>query len=107
MAEIWLTADLHADHKSALKYRTEFSTVDEMADHFVDEHNAVVAPGDRVYNLGDVFFRAKRDVPASLRYLKRLNGQSYLVHTEVGGSTTTQVVVEPVETPPPLPVPVH
>ena len=33
-------------------------------------------------------------------------GQSYLVHTEVGGANTTKVVVEPVETPAPLPAPV-
>ena len=42
-----------------------------------------------------------------MTFLFTLNGQSYLVHTEVGGAATTQVVVEPVETPPPLPVPAH
>lgn len=41
-----------------------------------------------------------------MTFLFTCHGQSYLVHTEVG-SGTTKVVVQPVETPPPAPVPTH
>lgn len=42
-----------------------------------------------------------------MTFLFTHQGQSYLVHTEVGGASTTNVVVETVETPTPLPVLTH
>ena len=41
-----------------------------------------------------------------MTFLFTCQGQSYLVHTEVGQGNA-KVIVEPVQSPPPLPVPTH
>jgi calcineurin-like phosphoesterase family protein len=52
---IFWTSDLHIGHKNILKYnRQEFSTVEEMHEHIIEEWNKVVKPQDLVFNLGDV-----------------------------------------------------
>jgi calcineurin-like phosphoesterase family protein len=67
---IWFTADTHFDHKAILNYQQEtrpFGSVDEMNEALVSRWNAVVAPGDVVYHLGDFAFRNHAHWAAQLR----------------------------------------
>jgi calcineurin-like phosphoesterase family protein len=50
-----------------------FSSLEEMDEHLVDQWNSVVKDGDKVYNLGDVYFGQGYNV------LHRLKGQKRLI----------------------------
>lgn len=80
---IWVTSDTHFNHENILKFTDSngdkvrpFTSIDEMNETLVDNWNAVVKPGDKVYHLGDVFFGSKD-------YFKtmwpRLNGSKRLI----------------------------
>jgi calcineurin-like phosphoesterase family protein len=69
MANIFFTSDQHWNHANILKFRDNngqplrpFDTVDEMNHAMVDRWNAVVKPQDKVYHLGDVAIKHKRDL---------------------------------------------
>ena len=49
----WFTSDLHLNHYSMLRYRTQFKTVEEMNEALMSMFD-VVRKGDTVYILGDV-----------------------------------------------------
>jgi len=67
--KIWLTADTHYGHANIIKYcNRPFSSVEEMDEAMIRNHNAVVRPGDIWYHLGD-FAMGRHD-----DYLSRLNG---------------------------------
>ena len=58
---IWFTSDTHFDHKNIIKYcNRPFKDIDEMNAELERRWNAVVAPGDRVFHLGDFAFTARR-----------------------------------------------
>ena len=73
---LFFTNDTHfGDHRTINIQRRPFATVAEMDEAIVAGWNAVVAPGDEVWHLGDVA-RRSADVPA---LLARLNGTKHLV----------------------------
>jgi calcineurin-like phosphoesterase family protein len=69
MSDIWVISDTHFNHANILKFTdsatgelirgTRFSTVKEMDDHMIEQWNATVKPGDKVYHLGDVMLGDK------------------------------------------------
>lgn len=63
MADIWMWADQHFSHKNILTFKDKddklirgdrFSSVEEMNEYMINEHNKLVKPQDKVYYLGDV-----------------------------------------------------
>ena len=86
MNDIFFTSDQHYGHKAILRLGQgrPFSSVEEMNETLIERHNAVVKNGDRVYHLGDIFFKAT--VAEAEGIISRLKGQHYLVlgnHDEV------------------------
>lgn len=74
---IWFTADLHFGHRAVIDYcKRPFRNVDEMDDVIISEWNAVVAPNDSVYILGDVSFHNQAE---TLAIIATLPGRKYLV----------------------------
>ena len=61
-AKTWFTSDTHFHHARVIEYcRRPWRTVDEMNEGLISNWNAVVAPEDTVYFLGDfAFANAKR-----------------------------------------------
>lgn len=72
----YFTADTHFGHSGARTlYRRPFASVAEMDAALVAAWNAVVAPGDMVWHLGDFAVRHKQ--PGAL--LEALHGEKHLV----------------------------
>ncbi len=75
------TSDTHFGHKLMISplmkaEQRPFSTIDEMDEALIRNWNAVVAPEDEVYHMGDVGLRK----PAALReILDKLNGKIHLI----------------------------
>lgn len=86
--EIWFTADTHWNHESILKTRPAFKTLAEMNERLVENWNAVVRKGDRVYHLGD--FALGRP-EAAKQILDRLLGQIYLIRGNHDNAATHKV----------------
>lgn len=85
MVDIWVYSDLHLNHANILKFEDEFgkkfrgdifSSVEEMNETIIENHNAVVKTQDKYYNLGDVFFG---NAIAADGLLSRLNGHGRLI----------------------------
>jgi calcineurin-like phosphoesterase family protein len=69
MSEIFFTSDYHLSHANIIKYSNRpYSTVEEMDEAIIANHNATVKPNDTVYFLGDFCFGD------ASKHLKRLNG---------------------------------
>lgn len=51
----WFASDLHLGHKTMLRHRTQFSTVEEMNEIIISGFD-VVKKGDRLFLLGDIGF---------------------------------------------------
>jgi calcineurin-like phosphoesterase family protein len=77
--QIWFTSDNHYGHFNILKLGKgrPFAHVDEMNEAMIERHNALVKPGDLVYNLGD--FALKIAQKEALNIRRRLNGNIYLI----------------------------
>jgi calcineurin-like phosphoesterase family protein len=78
--KVWFTSDEHYGHSNIIKFcNRPFKDIYEQTEEIVKRHNEVVKAGDRVYHLGDMFWRTLtlRDVLA-IRY--RLNGQHYYIY---------------------------
>lgn len=78
----WVTADPHFGHANICKFTNfdgskmrPWDDVDEMDAALIANWNEVVAPGDRVYLLGDVTFTA----PNMLKYIPQLKGRICLI----------------------------
>lgn len=82
MPNTFFVSDHHFGHtKTLLEFKRadglplrDFPSVEAMNEHMVERHNAVVAPGDKVYFLGDVTMSHK-----NLHYLTRMNGRKVLI----------------------------
>ena len=77
----WVTSDLHFGHKNIMSFcpvtRARFrNDVAYMNEQMVIEWNAMIAPEDTVYILGDVAF-----LPAAkaAEYMMRCNGSKILI----------------------------
>jgi len=74
--KIWFTSDPHYYHANVIKYCDRpYNSVEHMNESLIANWNAVVAPEDTVYCLGDFSF-APRSVEL---FSQRLNGTKYLV----------------------------
>jgi calcineurin-like phosphoesterase family protein len=77
MEDIWFVSDPHFGHKNIIQYSNRpFADVDEMNEKMVENWNALVKPGDRVYCNGDVAFMPYDKFRA---FIWRLNGNIHLV----------------------------
>lgn len=77
MNTVWFTSDTHYYHKNIIEYsKRPFSSVDEMNERMIENHNDTVRPGDTVYFLGDFCFADDNKARA---VLMRLNGNKNLI----------------------------
>jgi calcineurin-like phosphoesterase family protein len=76
---LWFTSDYHIYHENILTLGKgrPFSSTEEMHAAIADRHNAVVRPGDIVYNLGD--FALKIQWEEAYRFRQRLVGNQYFI----------------------------
>jgi len=74
----WFTADPHINHTNIIRYSNRpFETVEEMNGTIIDNWNARVKPGDRVFFLGDLgMFRSTED---ATKVVRSLNGQKFFI----------------------------
>lgn len=76
---VWVTSDLHFNHKNILKYEKEarpFYSIQQMNQQLIDNWNSCVRDEDIVFVLGDFFMGKTEDVP---RLLNQLKGMIYLI----------------------------
>lgn len=72
---IWVTSDTHFGHDNIIRYcGRPFLDAREMDEALVARWNAVVAPSDEVYHLGDVAMRRE-----GLDVVRRLHGHKRLI----------------------------
>jgi len=77
MTNTWFTSDTHFGHARIIELCDRpFDSVDAMNEAIIDNWNAVVKPGDRVFHMGDV---AMGQIADSLPLVSRLNGDKTLV----------------------------
>ena len=73
---IYFTADTHFGHQNVIRFTERpFSSAEEMDETLIANWNARVYRGDKVYILGDMFFRH----PDPEAILCRLKGKKYLI----------------------------
>ena len=78
--KIWFTSDLHFGHQNILKFcptTRQGRDVKEMERLIIEKWQAKVSPQDRVYVLGDVFFKR---VDEAISIMDQLPGQIHLVY---------------------------
>jgi calcineurin-like phosphoesterase family protein len=75
----WFTSDTHFGHTNILKFEPEarpFSDTNHMDEVMIENWNAVVAPGDEVWHLGDAVMG---DFDKGIQKMQRLNGKKILI----------------------------
>lgn len=76
---IYYTSDLHFCHENIIKLcNRPFKNIEEMNEHIINKWNSKVGIKDKVYILGDVYFRCK-DYKWLENNFNRLNGEKYLI----------------------------
>jgi calcineurin-like phosphoesterase family protein len=74
---VYFTSDTHFGHLSVIESgRRPYRSTQEMDDALIAGWNALVAPHDTVYHLGDF---CHRDSESAADYLDRLNGEIHLI----------------------------
>lgn len=77
MAALWFTADTHFGHDKIRQHsKRPFQSVGEMDDTIIANWNAVVAPNDVVWHLGDFAFRNAHHPEF---YRRQLHGHIHMV----------------------------
>lgn len=77
MSKIWVTSDWHFCHDRDFIYKPRgFSSVEEMNEMIIENHNKVVSPFDEVYCLGDCMLMNNEK---GLDFIKKLNGKKYIL----------------------------
>lgn len=71
----WITADWHLGEDRFAIMQRPFKTQEEMVETLIQRHNALVAPDDLVYMVGDVCYQK---TPEFLPVVERFNGQKIL-----------------------------
>ena len=75
---VFFTSDLHLGHENVIKFDNRpFSSVEEMDEELISRWNKKVAPGDLVYVLGDLIWKARNNDADDI--LRSLNGQKILI----------------------------
>lgn len=82
MPNVFLISDTHFRHKNICSFFTDdgskmrpWDNVEEMDQTMADNWNSVVKPTDKVYHLGDVAIKNRRD----LEILNQLHGKKVLI----------------------------
>ena len=83
MANVWWSSDYHFSHFNIIKYcHRPFTTVEEMNDTIIKNHNMRVKPEDTVFFLGDFVFRnspggkkGEGEIYRAEYFIKQLNGR--------------------------------
>ena len=71
----WFTSDQHYNHGKVIEYCSRpFSSVDEMDDILIQNHNSVVKLNDVVIHAGD-FTLLKNKEQIYRKYINKLNGK--------------------------------
>ena len=74
---IFFSSDYHFNHSKPFIYEPRgFTSVLEMNDIILENHNKIIRPNDDIYLLGDL---SLGDLDNSLKYIKQLNGHLHLV----------------------------
>jgi calcineurin-like phosphoesterase family protein len=74
--KVFFTSDQHYWHKNVIEYcNRPFSSIEEMNETLIANHNSVVGKEDKVYHLGD-FSLSRAAVP---QIVPRLNGKHTLI----------------------------
>jgi calcineurin-like phosphoesterase family protein len=71
---VWFTSDWHIGHRNILKYRPEFSSIEEHDNTLINNFNATVGKKDITYFLGDMVFTVE-----GLEAIKKLKGYKILI----------------------------
>ena len=73
--QYFFTADQHFGHKNIINFCSRpFSSIEEMDEILIDNHNAVVSPEDTVVHAGDFTLIRNKD-RVYRDYVQRLNGK--------------------------------
>jgi len=77
---VWFTSDEHYGHSNIIKFcNRPFADIEEQTEQIIARNNEVVKPGDRVYHLGDMFWRTSTlEKALAIRY--RLAGQHFYIY---------------------------
>lgn len=76
--ETFITSDLHFFHKNIIEYcKRPFVSVDEMNSTLIKNWNNAVTKNDKIFILGDMFFKVSKEVILSI--MQGLNGQKVLI----------------------------
>jgi calcineurin-like phosphoesterase family protein len=77
MVNIWFTSDTHFGHERIIELcNRPFESVEHMNESIIENHNALVKPGDKVFHLGDL---AMGKIAETLPLAARLNGDKALI----------------------------
>jgi calcineurin-like phosphoesterase family protein len=77
MSKIWITSDLHFGHDREFIWGPRgFKNVYEMNDAIIKNWNAVIAPEDDIYVLGDLMLG---DSEAGIKMIKQLKGKIHII----------------------------
>jgi calcineurin-like phosphoesterase family protein len=77
MSKIYLTSDWHFCHNKPFIYEPRgFSSVQEMNEAIIENHNKIVKPEDTVYCLGDCMLNDDKE---GCNCIRRLNGRIYII----------------------------
>lgn len=79
MNKVWFTSDTHFGHKNIIRYcKRPFDSIESMNAELIKRWNAMVAPDDVVYHLGD--FSTKLRAEDAQAVLSQLNGTKTLIY---------------------------
>lgn len=79
MSKIWLCSDWHFNHNKDFIYKERgFSSIEEMNQTIIENHNKLVAEDDIVYVLGDCMLGP--DNNAGIDLINQMNGIKYLAY---------------------------
>jgi calcineurin-like phosphoesterase family protein len=83
MSNIFLTSDQHYGHANIITFKREdgtslrpFTSIEEMNETLIDNHNRVVSKNDKIYFLGDMGYV---NVTQFDSFMGRLNGTKILI----------------------------
>lgn len=76
MKKIWLSSDYHFNHDNIRKYSERpFSTLEEMNETIINNHNSLVEKNDTFIFLGDFHFRNVATKKRAEDFINKLNGR--------------------------------